>query len=448
MTADTPRYARSPDGTDLAYRVSGRDEPDLLCLLGMLTHLDQFTDELIVVNWLDRLERLARVILFDERGMGMSDPLAAGDSPTLQRRLEDLLAVLEAAGSRRVHVWAQGHAAPLAVMLAATCPERVASLAIYGGYARWFRDEDYPAGFRVDRKEEYLAVAESFWGTGQTLTVLAPGVSHDPGIVARWARGERMGASRRRAVSFLDAWMDSDVRPALSRVQAPTLVIHRRHDQYIPVQHGRLLAEGIPGSQYIELDGENHFPFGVEADELAGLLRTFMATPAEHEWRGRVMATVLFTDIVGSTEKVTELGDGVWSRLMERHDEMTRRQIERFGGRALKGTGDGYLATFELPGQAVVCARAICDGARQLGLEVRAGVHAGELEVRGDDVTGVAVHVASRICSKAGGSEVAVSRTVVDLVAGSELEFEDLGRHVLKGFDNEWELHRLAGDGG
>ena len=442
MLGDAAHYARSTDGTDLAYRVQGHGDADLVFLPGMITHVELWTDDYVSGAWLDRLATFSRLITYDERGLGMSDPPALGESVDLERRVEDLVAVLDACQSRRVHVWAQGPAGPVAILFALTHPDRLASLTLYGAFARWLRDDDYPCGLPADRMEVYLDRAQAVWGTGASLSVFGPDRLGDRELERRWGRAEQMGASPRRMRAFIASWFDSDVRALLEGLTVPTLVLHRAGDSYIPVCHGQYLAAHITGARYVELPGRNHFPFGEEIEEVTSLLRDFIAAPGRRH-ADRSMATVLFTDIAGSTEHVATMGDQLWTRLLDRHDEMTRRQVERFGGRCIKTTGDGALAIFDLPGRAVTCAQAICDGARQLGIEVRAGLHAGEVELRDDDIAGVAVHLSSRILDQAAPSQVVVSRTVVDLVAGTSLRFRSVGERRLKGLDQPRELYEL-----
>ncbi|MET0304949.1 MAG: adenylate/guanylate cyclase domain-containing protein [Solirubrobacterales bacterium] len=437
------RYARSGD-VGIAYQELGEGELDIVVAYPYLSHLDLMWENPALVRFLRRLGSFARVITFDRRGVGLSDPVDG--TTTLEERMDDLRAVMDAVGSERAALFGMSEGAMTSMLFAATHPERVSALVLWGGMARSTWAEDYPwAAPKEALLEADMELTNPHWGEGATLEMFSPSLAGDPAARQGQARYERQAASPMRAHQLLKMFLEADVRDALPLIHTPTLVMHRRGDRVVNYRAARWLAEQIEGSRYVELEGEDHFPWvgenGIEAmDEVEEFLTGVRPVPAPE----RVLATVLFTDIVDSTRLAGEMGDRRWRDLLERHQEITRAQLARFQGREVKTTGDGFLAVFDGPTRAAECARAIADAMPALGIEVRAGLHTGEVELMGDDVGGIAVHVAARIAALAGGSEVLVSRTVRDLSVGSGIEFAGAGRHALKGVAEEWDVYRVA----
>ena len=437
------RYARSGD-VSIAYQELGEGDIDIVIAFQYLSHLDLMWENPALVRFGRRLGSFARVILFDRRGVGLSDPVDG--TTTLEERMDDVRAVMDAAGSERAALFGMSEGAMTCMLFAAVHPERVSALVLWGAMARSTWAEDYPwAAPKEALLEADRELMSPYWGQGATLDVFSPSLAGDPAAREAQARYERQAASPMRAHQLLKMFLDTDVRDALPSIRTPTLIMHRRDDPVVNYRAARWLAEQIEGSRYVELEGEDHFPWvgenGIEAmDEVEEFLTGVRPGPPSE----RVLATVLFTDIVDSTKLAGEMGDRRWRELLERHQEVTRTQLARFEGREVKTTGDGFLAVFDGPTRAAECARAIADAMPALGIEVRAGLHTGEVERMGEDVGGIAVHVAARISALAGAGEVLASRTVRDLSVGSGIEFGEAGRHVLKGVAEEWDVYRVA----
>jgi class 3 adenylate cyclase len=437
------RYARSGD-VGIAYQVYGEGEIDLVVAFPFVSHLDLLWESPAQARFMERLGSFARVIPFDRRGVGLSDPV---DVPTtLEDRMDDVRAVMDAAGSERAALFGMSEGATMCMLHAAAHPERTSALVLWGAMARTTKADDYPwAPPREALLEAQEELLSPFWGTGATIDVFSPTLADDPRSRDAQARLERQTASPMRVAQLFEIFLDTDVRDTLPLIHTPTLVLQRRDDRVVNYRAARWLAEQIEGSRYVELDGVDHFPWvadvdGRALDEIEEFLTGVRPGPATE----RVLATVLFTDIVDSTRLAGEIGDSRWRRLLEQHQELTRKSLDRFSGREIKTTGDGFLATFDGPTRAVECARAIAVEMPSLGVEVRAGLHAGEVELMGDDVGGIAVHVAARISALAGAGTVLVSRTVRDLAAGSGIEFEPVGRHQLKGVPDEWDIYSVG----
>jgi pimeloyl-ACP methyl ester carboxylesterase/class 3 adenylate cyclase len=438
------RYADSAGGS-IAYQVVGEGPLDLVVVPGWLSHVDLIWRDPDWERLIGGLASFSRVILYDPRGNGLSDPI--DQPPTLELRADDLRAVLDAAGSERAALFGFSMGGPLSVMFAATHPERTSAIVLYGTYATGSTKPDGTAG-----RERYMQMVAKMrasidhWGEGRTADWAAPSRCHS--ALYRRAVGayERASMSPTTARLALEASLaECDVRSILGSIRVPTLVLHRR-DEAIPVEYGRYLAEQIPGANLVELDGVDHLPFVGDIESIVGEVEEFL-TGARHEPEAdRVLATVLFTDIVDSTRRAAALGDHAWRDLLERHDELTRAEIARSRGREVKQIGDGFLATFDGPARALRCALSLREGVRELGIEIRAGVHTGECELRGQDVGGIAVHIGARISASAGPGEVLASSTVRDLVAGSGIAFEDRGVHALKGVPGEWRLFAPVGE--
>jgi class 3 adenylate cyclase len=435
-------YAKSR-GLSVAYSLTGDGPIDLVLVPGFVSHLEAGFELPAVDRAVRRLARFARVISFDKPGTGLSDPI---DGPqTLEHRMEDLTAVLDAAGAERPALFGISEGAPMSALFAATHTDRTQALVMYGSYARGSATDDYPWAPEWDQVEAAAEMIEAEWGQGVWLDVYAPSVAADPEFARWWAHYQRVAASPAMAKAVVRLAAEIDIRDVLPAISAPTLVLHRSGDLLWPVEGARFVAESISGARLVELPGEDHFPFAGDVDLLLDEVEAFLTGTRHAPEPDRRLLTVLFTDIVESTEQLAKLGDRGWRELLERHDALIRAELKRHGGREIKTTGDGFLATFEGPARAIECAQAIVAGAGSLGIEIRAGVHTGECEVVGDDVAGMAVHIGARIGALARAGEVWVSGTVKDLVVGSGIEFSERGTRELKGVPGEWPIYRVEG---
>ncbi len=434
------KYARNGE-VSIAYQVLGEGPPDLAFVTGFVGHLEVFWEAPEVRRAFERLASFSRLILWDKREQGLSDRL--GQPPTLEQGMDDLACVLDAVCSEQAALFGISEGGPMSVLYAASFPERVSHLVVYGTYAKLTRSGDYPAGASRERYERWVEATAPSWGGPVGVELFAPSLAADEAFVAWWARLLRSGTSPRAAAALLGMYVDIDVRPALAAVTAPTLVLHRAGDRLIPAAHGRTLASLIPHARYVELEGADHLAFAGDQDALLDEVEEFVTGSRRERAPERVLATVLFTDIVSSTERAAAMGDRDWRRILERHDEIVRKELGSFRGREIKQTGDGFLAAFDGPARAVRCAASVTDRVTSLGIEVRAGVHTGECELRNGDIAGMAVHIGARVGACAGASEVLVSSTVRDLVVGSGLRFEDRGVAELRGVPGEWRLYAL-----
>ena len=437
------RYAKGPEG-NIAYQVVGDAPIDLVVVPGWFSHVDMLWGDPGWVTFVGELASFARVILYDKRGTGLSDPVDG--APTMESRIDDLRAVLDAAGSDRAALFGFSEGGPISVLFAASYPQRVRALVLYGTYASWSREDDGSPG-RAKQIELMARIRATIdhWGEGTTVDWAAPSLSHS--ALYRRAVGalERAGMSPRMALLTWQAALSAvDVRDILGSVRVPTLVLHRKGDA-IPVEFGRELAAKIPGARLVELDGVDHYPAVGDIESITDEVEEFLTGQRHEHPADRVLATVLFTDIVDSTKRAAQLGDRAWRELLERHDEITRDEITHSQGRVVKHTGDGFLATFDGPTRAVRCATTLAERMPELGIDVRSGLHTGECERRGDDIGGIAVHIGARIAALAQAQEVLVSSTVKDLVNGSGIAFTDRGTHVLKGVPGQWKLFAPAG---
>jgi pimeloyl-ACP methyl ester carboxylesterase len=435
------RYALAGD-VRVAYQVFGDGPRDLVLVPGFVSHLELAWEYPPYERFMRRLAAFARVVVFDKRGSGLSDPVGA--AATIEERMDDVRAVMDAVGSERADVFGWSEGANIAAVFGASRPDRVSALVLYGAFARGTPTEGYP--WAVVREAWELALQEDeeeWWGQGFSLVNLAPSSFEDEALVRWWGRFERQSMSPTGARAALRLDMELDIRDVVPTIGVPTLVIHRTEDP-IPVEGARWLAEQIPDARFVELPGDDHWPWISDPDEVADEVEEFLTGERRERELDRALATVLFTDIVGSTERATALGDRRWRDLLEQHDRLVRRELERHRGREVKMTGDGVLATFDGPARAINCATAICERVRPLGIEVRAGLHTGECELRNGDVGGIAVHIGARVAALAGAGEVVVSSTVKDLVVGSGLTFSDRGTHSLKGAPGEWRLYALG----
>jgi pimeloyl-ACP methyl ester carboxylesterase len=434
------RYARNGD-VHLAFQVWGDGSRDLVLVPGFISHLEVNWSHPAPARYLERLGSFARVISFDRRGTGLSDPVTVRDAPDLDTRMSDIGTVMDAAGSERAVLFGVSEGAPASILFAATHPERTAALVLYGAMARSTYSADHPwLRTADDFNESGAELLLPTWGQGGTVDISSPSRADDPDVVAWYARLERSGISPGMLASVAAMFYDTDVRAVLPAIAVPTLVLHKRGDRLVNVRSGRYLAEHIPNAKYVELDGINHTIFFEDADEILDRVEEFVTGARRARTPERRLATVLFSDIVGSTERASDIGDARWRQLLERHDALVRTQLQQGDGREIKTLGDGFLATFDGPAQAIQCAIAIRDATATLDLPVRIGLHCGEIETMGDDIGGIAVHIAARVGALAGPGDVFVSRTVKDLVAGSGISFESRGTHQLKGVPDEWEI--------
>jgi pimeloyl-ACP methyl ester carboxylesterase len=444
MSVPSPetRYARSGD-VHVAYQEFGGGDLDIVLVPGFVTHVELIWESEPSARFLEALSSFARVINFDRRGSGLSDPVA--DAPTLEERMDDVRAVMDAAGSERAVLMGISEGVPMSLLFAATYPERVEALVCYGGMARSTYADDYTFATPVDAlTESGFDLILPFWGQGAVIEVSAPSQADDPEARAFAARMERASASPGMLAALARMFIEIDVRDVVPTVQVPTLVVHRRYDRLVNVRHGRWLAEHLPNAKLVELPGGDHLPWGEGAEELIDEVQAFLTGTHYAPEPDRILATVLFTDIVDSTGSAARLGDQRWREVLEGHRKGVRDALARHGGREVKTLGDGFLVSFDGPARGIRCAREIVDGSGELGIQVRAGLHTGECEVMGDDLGGIAVHIAARVSALAEPSEVLVSRTVKDLVAGSGIEFSDRGVHELKGVPDTWNLHAVA----
>lgn len=443
MVVPTTRYARSGDAS-IAYQVAGEGPLDLLFLPGWISQIEQLWEAPAMRRFLERLAGFGRLILFDSRGTGLSDRVR--ETYTLEQEAEDAIAVLDAAGSERAALFSYAVGGLVGARLAAEHPERVGALIMYASLARTSWAPDYDWAMTAEQREELAVGNLATWGEVENPVSarLAPSMADDPALGVWFARTQRLAASPGEARTIFDAMIDLDVRDALPQIRVPTLVMHRPDERVWDVRHSRYLAEHITGARYVELEGVDSLPFLGDSDAIVEEIEEFLTGGRNRGELARALLTVMFTDIVDATARAAKLGDGRWRDLLAHHDERVRAQLTRFGGRAVKTVGDGFLATFDgPPSRALRCALAITAAALELGIEVRIGIHTGECELIGDDVGGMAVHIASRVSALAAANEVLVSGTVFGTVVGGPFEFDDRGFHELKGVPGRWPLFAL-----
>jgi class 3 adenylate cyclase len=432
-------YVRGPEG-HVAYQVLGSGPRDIVFVPDHPNNIEIMWEEPAVARFLERLATMGRLICFDKRGTGISDPVPLGAIPTIERWMDDITTVIDTVGSTRIVLFGHGDGGPIAMLFAATYPERTEALVLGDTFARIREAVDYPIGLSEAAAEAKAALLYATWGRADRRPARIGFM--DPSSVAWRARFERLALSPGALETMYPVCdLDVDVRAILGSIRAPTLVFHRRGNFWIPFAFGRYLAEHIPGATFVELAGEEHRYY---TGDVLSAVQQFVTGKHEAPEDDRVLATVLFTDIVGSTEKASSLGDRAWSDLLTRHHALVRREIAHFRGREIATAGDGFLALFDGPARGVRCGLAIRDAVRALGLEVRAGLHTGECERMGDNVGGIAVHIGARIAGEAGPGEVLASSTVRDLVVGSGLTFKDRGSRALKGVEGEWRLFAAA----
>lgn len=444
-TLPETKYAKSGD-YHIAYQTIGTGPLDLVFMHGWISHIEHMWEEPRMARFLDRLGSFSRLILIDKRGTGMSDPVPLDRLPTLEERMDDVRAVLDAVGSERAAFLGTSEAGALSLLFAATYPSRTTALVLLNSYARLAHAPDYPQGIPAEQAQGLLQAIEEGWGKGVAFEALVASQADNASMKSWWARYQRLAASPGAAVTLLRSAYETDARSVLPAIAVPVLVLHRAGDPFTGPEHGRYLAEHIPGAKFVELSGVDHLFFAEDMDRLLSEIQEFLTGVPEAREPDRVLATVMFVDIVSSTEHATRLGDRQWRDVLDRYYAIARRQLARFRGREIDTAGDGLFATFDGPARAIRCARTIVDEVSVLEIAVRVGIHSGECEVIGDKVGGIAVHTGARIAGRAGPSEVLVSSTVRDLVAGSGIRFEDRGRHPLKGVPSEWSLFAVAAD--
>ena len=438
MEAET-RYAKSGD-VHIAYRVFGDGPRDIVLIPGTISHVELYWEFPPNRHMLERLSSFARLIVFDKRGQGLSDRVA---EQTLEERTGDVLAVMDAVGSERATIYGWSEGGAMSLMFAATYPERTSALVLFGSYASMQAE---PWVIPPGPFEEIIADMEAGWGTGVLVAVNAPSRANDESFLRFAAQLERAAASPGSIVTLFRANYQIDVRHILPSIQVPTLIFHREHDSLVPVRAGRYIADNVPGARYIELPGEDHMIQALDSEMLDDLLdevEHFLTGARQRPEPDRMLATLLLNDIVGSTERVVELGDRQWNDLLSSYYSAVRTELAAFRGREVNTTGDGVLATFDGPARAIRCACSIRERVRALGIRIRTGLHTGECELIDDGIGGIAVHIAARVAAAAGADEVLVSSTVKDLVAGSRLNFADRGVRSLKGVPGEWRLYAV-----
>ncbi len=439
------RYAASPDGY-VAYQVFGSGPLDLVFLTNWATNMDAMWDEPSVATYMDRLGSFTRVLWYDKRGTGVSDPVPLASLPTIEQWTDDARTVMDAVGVEQAVVLGDTEGGPMAAMLAASHPERVRALVLVNSFARWRRADDYPIGMPEATAEKLLAAWQQHWGvTSEILDLTAPSVANDPRFRSWWLRYSRLAMPRRASATMYRWVTEIDIRPILPSIRVPTLVVHRAGNRHHRVAFGRYLADHIPDAKYVELPGADSFPFHAGdftpvLDEVEEFLTGTKASPL----LDRRLATMLFTDVVGSTRIAAERGDSAWIRLARSHDEIVREHFNAYRGREVDHTGDGFLAIFDGPARAVTCAARMVEALRELGVTIRVGLHTGEVELVGQAVRGLAVHIAARVMSAAEEGGILVSSIVKDLVLGSGIEFDDRGTHRLKGVPGEWQLFEVV----
>ncbi len=431
----TTRYAKSGD-VHVAYQVFGDGPVNLVIVPGFVSHIENYWDEPSFARWLRRLASFSRVIMFDKRGTGLSDRVS--ELPGMDQRMDDVRAVMESVEIDHAAVMGISEGGSLASVFAAHYPARCQALVLYGAFARftsWFPT--------VEALEGLFQYIDSDWGSGASLPMFAPSMATDPAFQLWWGKFERLGASPGAAIALMRMNSQIDITDVLPTIHVPTLVIHRTDDVTVDVEGGRTLAERIPNARYVELPGTDHLPFvGDNTERITQEIEEFLTGSKSAPVIDRVLATVLFTDIVDSTARADALGDLAWRDLLNAHDKAVRQELLRFRGNEVKSLGDGFLATFDGPARAIHCAQAIRGALLPLAVAVRIGIHTGEVELVDNDVRGIAVHIASRVANLANADHVLVSRTVKDLVAGSGITFQDFGTHTLKGVPDDWQLFR------
>lgn len=442
MPAPQTQYVKSGDAF-IAYQVFGEGPLDLIYTGGLISHVDLVWDFPEVERFLMRLASFCRVILFDGRGTGVSDRICGGEVPTLQDWSEDVMTVMDAVNSKQAVLFAERDAGPVAMAFAAAHPQCVSSLILCNTSARYGRTEGYDCGEPPEQAEQFYKTILEYWGTDRMVAIAVPSRAGDANFLRMSARYQRAASTPRVAAEKFRYFVSVDVRECLPRIQCPTLVMHRSRYPFLNPGHAAYLHEHIAGAKAIGMEGADAFFAYDRAEESLGHIEEFLTGARERSYAEKVVLTVLFVDIAGSTQLAARIGDGPWRDLLERFHGMVRKELHRFGGREVDTSGDGFFATFDVPARALHCAHALRDEAKALGLTIRAGLHAGECELAGAAVRGLAVHIGARVLGEARDGEIWASRTVKDLVAGSSFEFKDEGSRELKGVPGYWRVFVL-----
>ena len=440
MTPET-HYTLS-DGVNIAYQVVGDGPIDLVLVPGWVSNIEIFWEEPGMNRFLRGIAGFARLILFDKRGTGLSDRVT--DTPMLEERMADVRAVMDAVGSERAALVGYSEGGPMCALFAATWPERTIGLVMIGSYARRSRAPDYPFGPEPAAHENFIESLATSWPSDALLELRAPSVVGDERFTTWWTRYLRMSASPGAAVAMTRANNEIDIRHVLPTIQVPTLVLHARGDRTVEIGHGRYIADNIPGAKFVEIDSDDHLPWLVGAEDVLRSVQEFLTGSRPKTARNRVLSTIMFTDIVGSTQIAAKRGDRDWGDLREAHNSLVRQELAAYSGKEINTTGDGFVMAFDGPARAVRCAEALGSANGEIGIDIRAGIHTGECELADGELSGLALHIAARIADIAPAREIIVSRTVKDLVAGSGLAFEDFGVHALKGVPDNWQLYRVS----
>lgn len=441
MDVPEVKYAKSGD-VHIAYQQLGSGPVDLVVVPGWASHVELVWEEPSVVRFFERLGRFARVVWFDKRGTGLSDKV--GDLPILEVRMDDVRAVMDAVGFQRAAIFGISEGGSMSALFAATYPERTNALVLFGAFARRLRSEDYPWAPTREEREAWIQSLDTGWGRNNEVDHLAPSRAGDPKFRAWFQRYGRASVSPSAAVALARMNSDIDIRAVLPTIRVPTLVLQRTGDRDVLLGNAQFLAKAIPGAKLVEMPGDDHLIFAGDMNSIIEELEEFLTGHRSHGPIDRVLTTILFTDLVGSTERATELGDSSWSELLSRHNELVRRELGRFGGKEVKTTGDGFLATFDGPARAVRCAAAIRAALGPLELSIRCGVHTGECELMSGDIGGIGVHLAARVMALANPNQILVTSTVRDLTSGSGLGFVDQGEHLFKGISEPWRLFEVS----
>jgi class 3 adenylate cyclase len=434
------KYAKSGD-INIAYQSLGKGALDLICVLGWVSNVEYVWEEPTISSFLNRLATFSRLIIFDKRGTGISDRVS--QMPTLEQRMDDVRAVMDASGSQKASLLGISEGGSMCALFAATYPERTSGLILCGSFAKRIWDPEYPWAPTPEERKKFFDTIREGWGGVVDIDTIAPSMSNDERFKTWWATYLRRSASPGDALAFAKMNTEIDIRNILSSIHVPALVLHRKGDKDANIEEARYMARKIPGAKLVEFEGIDHLPWVGESHLMLDEIELFLTGALNETATERILTTVLFTDVVGSTQKALELGDTRWHHLLESHNALVRKELLRYRGREIKTTGDGFFATFDGPARAIKCACAISDGVRQLGIEVRSGLHTGECEILGEDLGGIAVHTGARVMGHASAGEVLVSSTVKNLVAGSGIQFQSKGKYMLKGVPGEWELYTV-----
>jgi class 3 adenylate cyclase/alpha-beta hydrolase superfamily lysophospholipase len=431
-------YAKSGQ-VHIAYQVFGQGKIDLVLVPGWASHIEYSWEEPVFARYLTRLGSFSRVIWFDKRGTGLSDRDVG--MPTLEQRMDDVRAVMEAAGSRRAAIFGVSEGGSMSALFAATYPEKASHLILYGAFARRIWSEDYPWAPTLESREKWIDSLERGWGGEVDIGTMAPSRADDEAFKKWFATYGRLSVSPSAAVALAKMNTYIDIRNVLPTIHVPTLVMHRKNDMDALIGNSIYLAKNIPGAKFVELEGADHMVMAGDVDAIIDQVQEFVTGVRPMGQTDRVLSTILFTDIVDSTKEANKLGDDRWKSLLLKHNDLIRNELAKYRGREIKTTGDGFVAIFDGPGRAVQCAREIADSVKTFGISVRAGLHTGECELLGNDIAGVAVHIAARVAAMAKADEVLATSTVKDLVSGSGIQFKDKGTHSLKGVERRWHLY-------